>query len=97
MSALAELFEEMELRFTSGNDVEVERTRITRAEYALLKHAIMHPTNCPNCVTELDDGPKRASPFHGSSVCCGTCGAELTRRTGGGQMDPFKWILIEKN
>ena len=51
---------------------------------------------CPQCLTELGDGPNRASPFHGSSVHCGACDKELTRRTGGGQSDPFEWILMEK-
>jgi len=49
--------------------------------------------HCSVCGTELKDGPNRASPFRGSSVHCSNCDAELTCRTGGGQVDPFKWVL----
>jgi hypothetical protein len=48
---------------------------------------------CPECNAVLEDGPNRADPFRGCSVHCGECDAELTRRTGGGQSDPFRWIL----
>ncbi len=47
-----------------------------------------------HCGEIMDDGPNRACPSHGSTVCCGACYCELTRRTGGGQMDPFEWRLI---
>ena len=51
---------------------------------------------CPECGVELKDGPNRASPFHRASVHCSDCEAMLTRRTGGGQLDPFNWILKGK-
>jgi len=47
---------------------------------------------CPNCKSRLDS-PRRCSPFAGSSIHCSNCEYELTRRTGGGQLDPFKWKL----
>jgi len=50
---------------------------------------------CPNCLSILEDGPKAACPFDGSSVRCGICMRELTHRTAGGQSDPFRWILDE--
>jgi len=49
--------------------------------------------HCPQCGSKMTDGPNRASPFHGAQVLCGGCDSELTRRTGGGQGDPFNWIL----
>lgn len=49
--------------------------------------------HCSKCKTQLGDGPNRCSPFPRSSVNCGNCDAELTRRTGGGQCDPFGWEL----
>jgi hypothetical protein len=45
---------------------------------------------CPNCGNRTNQ-PYRTSPFPGASVCCGNCDYELTRRTGGGQNDPFNW------
>ena len=48
---------------------------------------------CQCCDVELEDGPIRAEPFHGSSRHCGFCYEELTRRTGGSQSDPFGWVL----
>lgn len=48
---------------------------------------------CPACRDECK--PLRSNPFHGCSVHCGECEHELSRRTGGGQLDPFKWILCE--
>ena len=51
---------------------------------------------CGGCKGVLDDGPRGASPFSGASVHCNGCDHELTRRTGGGQSDPFKWILRRK-
>ena len=49
--------------------------------------------HCPECGTQLGGGPSRVSPFRGASINCGGCDAELTRRTGGGQNDPFGWEL----
>ncbi len=49
---------------------------------------------CHECEAIMSDRPNRAPPFPGSSVHCGECNAELTRRTGGGQSDPFGWVLI---
>lgn len=45
---------------------------------------------CSNCHQQTDK-PYRASPFSGAEVCCGYCDHTLTRRTGGGQSDPFNW------
>lgn len=45
---------------------------------------------CPHCHRQTDK-PRCASPFHGASICCGHCDFEFTRRTGGGQCDPFNW------
>lgn len=45
---------------------------------------------CPNCSTRTDK-PYRASPFPGAKICCSNCDYTLTRRTGGGQLDPFNW------
>lgn len=52
---------------------------------------------CDQCGTVLEDGPNHAQPFHGCSICCGTCDRELTCRTGGGQSDPFRWILVTED
>lgn len=49
--------------------------------------------HCKHCDEQDDNVPYRASPFSGCSVHCGNCKEELTRRTGGGQSDPFNWIL----
>jgi hypothetical protein len=49
--------------------------------------------HCKNCGAKDENGPHRASPFRGASVHCGDCDEELTRRTGGGQSDPFNWEL----
>lgn len=46
---------------------------------------------CPNC--ENKSKPERCSPFPGTTIHCGICDQELSRRTGGGQNDPFGWIL----
>jgi len=51
---------------------------------------------CYQCHDEVGDGPTRCSPFPGMSRRCGNCHSELTRRTGGGQHDPFGWIAREK-
>ena len=48
---------------------------------------------CGGCKGVLDDGPHCASPFSGASIHCNGCDFKLTRRTGGGQSDPFNWIL----
>jgi len=53
--------------------------------------------HCKNCGAEMiDEEPYRAQPFSGCSVHCDNCDGELTRRTGGGQNDPFNWILKKK-
>jgi hypothetical protein len=49
--------------------------------------------HCRECGTELSDGPRSAGPFSRTTVHCGNCDAELTRRHGGGQNEPFNWIL----
>jgi hypothetical protein len=51
---------------------------------------------CPGCGVVLEDGPSRVRPFHGAYIECEACETELTRRTGGGQMDPFNWKLVKK-
>jgi ribosomal protein S27E len=45
---------------------------------------------CPRC-RQQTDVPRRSSPFHGAVIYCGNCSQMLTRRTGGGQLDPFLW------
>lgn len=52
---------------------------------------------CPNCKSIVDDGefPDRCPGFSGMSMHCGECDFELTRRTGGGQSDPFNFIFID--
>lgn len=50
---------------------------------------------CAGCREVLDDGPKPPPPFPGGAVHCNGCGYELTRRTAGGQHDPFGWVLAE--
>jgi transposase-like protein len=48
--------------------------------------------HCPRC--EARSKPERCSPFPGNTRYCGDCSHELTHRTGGGQNDPFRWILM---
>jgi hypothetical protein len=50
---------------------------------------------CPMCKERTY--PKRAVPFSGAEVECSNMDCEyvLTRRTNGGQCDPFEWIMIE--
>ena len=49
--------------------------------------------HCAHCGGLMEnETPYRAQPFSGSSINCCDCDSELTRRTGGGQSDPFKWI-----
>ena len=58
------------------------------------KYVILNGTwHCKHCGVIDEIGPHRASPFSGASVHCGDCDGELTRRTGGGQSDPFNWEL----
>ena len=40
--------------------------------------------------------PERCAPFPGNELHCGSCDKILTRRTGGGQSDPFKWVLVNQ-
>lgn len=51
--------------------------------------------HCPECDVELKDGPHSTGPFPRATIQCSNCDALLTRRTGGGQMDPFRWVLKE--
>jgi len=51
--------------------------------------------HCRACGEEMSDGPHSAGPFRGTTVHCGNCDAELTRRHGGGQNEPFSWVLKE--
>jgi len=48
---------------------------------------------CPKCQNLIPEGPQRCSPFPGASILCEECDCELTRRTGGGQSDPFEYRL----
>lgn len=48
---------------------------------------------CSYCGIRLVDGPQRAAPFHGAEIVCEHCNNILTRRSGGGQFDPFEWTL----
>lgn len=50
---------------------------------------------CPKCWEIVSDGPQRPPPFHRATVHCGTCSHTLSRRTGGGQNDPFHWQFVE--
>ena len=49
---------------------------------------------CPRCGSRMSDGPVRCSPFPGAARFCAECNRLLTRRTGGGQFDPFNWALM---
>ena len=51
---------------------------------------------CGHCGAETDS-PYRASPFPSCRIVCGECDGVLTRRTGGGQSDPFGWVLVAAN
>ena len=48
---------------------------------------------CKGCGYVDPDKPTRSQPFHGCSIHCDRCDYELTRRTGGGQGDPFGWMM----
>lgn len=50
---------------------------------------------CPKCNNQVSD-PERCGPFHGATLHCGGCDLELSRRTGGGQSDPFRFKLCVK-
>ncbi len=47
---------------------------------------------CGGCGEKITR-PRRCSPFAGASIHCSECDFMLTRRTGGGQNDPFNWKL----
>jgi hypothetical protein len=50
--------------------------------------------HCKWCGAEMEgEEPYHAQPFWDAQVCCGDCEGILTRRTGGGQNDPFNWEL----
>lgn len=49
--------------------------------------------HCRECGGELEDGPRSPGPFRGTTVHCGGCEAELTRRHNGGQNQLFGWVL----
>lgn len=46
---------------------------------------------CPYC--NAHSSPIRCEPFDGEEIYCDECDTLLTRRTGGGQSDPFNWIF----
>lgn len=50
---------------------------------------------CAECGETVDNGKLPEKEFMGE-ICCGNCDATLTRRTGGGQNDPFNWIPKRK-
>lgn len=50
---------------------------------------------CPKCNNDVTI-PERCSPFPGATLHCGNCEFTLTRRTGGGQSDPFGFKLCVK-
>lgn len=50
---------------------------------------------CPGCKSEID-GPQSPGIMDGTSICCGECEHELTRRTPGGQSNPFEWVAAKK-
>ena len=52
--------------------------------------------HCPDCGEKVGGEPFRAEPFAGVSIHCGECDGMLTERTGGGQNDPFNWVLKKK-
>jgi hypothetical protein len=45
---------------------------------------------CRKCKAE--DTPRRSLPFDGTYIIC-PCGQILTKRTNGGQSDPFNWEI----
>lgn len=47
---------------------------------------------CPYCKHESN--PSMCIPFPGAFKECSECDYILTRRTGGGQLDPFGWELF---
>lgn len=51
---------------------------------------------CFNCLEQVDDGkfPNRCL-FDGESMHCGNCDSMLTRRTPGGQCDPFNFTFLQ--
>jgi len=55
------------------------------------------PWFCRFCSEQDGNTPHRSSPFHGCEIVCGNCDQVLTARTGGGQHDPFNWVLCLEN
>ena len=49
---------------------------------------------CKSCKAVMEDGPRSPGAFEGSAIVCGECDFELTRRTPGGQSNPFEWVLV---
>ena len=49
---------------------------------------------CESCGHLVDGGKRPRREFMGE-LYCGNCDSLLTRRTGGGQNDPFNWIPRE--
>ena len=48
---------------------------------------------CKSCKAVMEDGPRSPGACEGSAIVCGECDFELTRRTPGGQSNPFEWVL----
>jgi hypothetical protein len=89
-SRQTELFEKKTMSPNQFNELkDREKWTAFRDENIILKGT----WHCKHCGVLDVIGPHRASPFSGASVHCGDCDEELTRRTGGGQNDPFNWEL----
>ena len=50
---------------------------------------------CKYCKAIMEDGPRSPGPFEGGAIVCGECDFEPTRRTPGGQSNPFEWDLSD--
>lgn len=50
---------------------------------------------CPKCHNATET-PERCPPIPRTELHCSHCETTLTQRTGGGQNDPFNWILTPK-
>lgn len=69
-------------------------TLSSREKWDLYERLTIGKWVCPGCGQDLPSGPVRCSPFPGAQLRCSDCDQLLTRRTGGGQQDPFNWLLV---
>lgn len=67
------------------------RSREKWSQWFANKKAYKGRFSCRYCGNRSD--PERCQPFPGHTMHCGNCNEELSRRTGGGQGDPFGWVL----